>query len=73
MAISETSLKDVLLYTFDEINKTGGVKGTSPAENRTGEAWPRAAAGEDQVLLCKPSPPAARPCAGAMFEPLYMS
>ena len=26
MAISETSLKDVLLYTFDEINKTGGVK-----------------------------------------------
>ncbi|MCC6234480.1 MAG: urea ABC transporter substrate-binding protein [Verrucomicrobiales bacterium] len=26
MAISETSLKDVLLYTFDEINKSGGVK-----------------------------------------------
>ena len=26
MAISETSLKDVLLFTFDEINKTGGVK-----------------------------------------------
>ena len=26
MAISETSLKDVLLFTFDEINKGGGVK-----------------------------------------------
>src|SRR6266498_5163793 len=26
MAISETSLKDVLLFTFDEVNKTGGVK-----------------------------------------------
>ncbi len=26
MAISETSLKDVLLFTFDEINKTGGIK-----------------------------------------------
>src|SRR3954465_6320342 len=26
MAISETSLKDVLLFTFDEINKGGGIK-----------------------------------------------
>src|SRR6185503_3061091 len=26
MAISETSLKDALLFTFDEINKAGGVK-----------------------------------------------
>src|ERR1041384_8483348 len=26
MAISETSLRDVLLFTFDEINKSGGVK-----------------------------------------------
>jgi urea transport system substrate-binding protein len=26
MAISETSLKDALLFTFDEINKSGGVK-----------------------------------------------
>src|SRR3954447_11487173 len=25
MAISETSLKDVLLYSFDEVNKAGGV------------------------------------------------
>ena len=29
MAISETSLKDVLLFTFDEINKSGGVMGRS--------------------------------------------
>ncbi len=26
MAISETSLKDALLFTFDELNKGGGVK-----------------------------------------------
>src|SRR6266705_5936298 len=26
MAISETSLRDVLLFTFDEVNKAGGVK-----------------------------------------------
>src|SRR6186713_1164027 len=26
MAISETSLKDALLFTFDEVNKSGGVK-----------------------------------------------
>jgi len=26
MAISETSLRDILLFAFDEINKTGGVK-----------------------------------------------
>ena len=30
MAISETSLKDVLLFTFDEINKSGGVMGKMP-------------------------------------------
>ena len=42
MAISETSLKDVLLFTFDEINKAGGVNGkmiepviVDPASN-----WP---------------------------------
>jgi urea transport system substrate-binding protein len=42
MAISETSLKDVLLFTFDEINKSGGVLGkmiepvvVDPASN-----WP---------------------------------
>ena len=27
MAISETSLRDVLLFTFDEINASGGVLG----------------------------------------------
>src|SRR6186713_1546878 len=27
MAISETSLRDVLLFTFDEVNKAGGVMG----------------------------------------------
>ena len=27
MAISETSLRDVLLFTFDEINAAGGVMG----------------------------------------------
>ena len=26
MAISETSLKDILLFTFDEVNKAGGIK-----------------------------------------------
>jgi urea transport system substrate-binding protein len=26
MAISETSLRDILLYTFDEINQSGGIK-----------------------------------------------
>jgi urea transport system substrate-binding protein len=42
MAISETSLKDALLFTFDEINKAGGVSGkmiepvvVDPASN-----WP---------------------------------
>jgi urea transport system substrate-binding protein len=42
MAISETSLKDALLFTFDEINKSGGVSGkmiepvvVDPASN-----WP---------------------------------
>ena len=42
MAISETSLKDVLLFTFDEINAKGGVLGkkiepviVDPASN-----WP---------------------------------
>ncbi|MCB1133926.1 MAG: transporter substrate-binding protein, partial [Verrucomicrobiae bacterium] len=27
MAISETSLRDILLFTFDEINASGGVLG----------------------------------------------
>jgi urea transport system substrate-binding protein len=57
MAISETSLKDVLLYTFDEINKTGGVKAggkkyliepvvVDPASN-----WPLFAEKAEQLLV----------------------
>src|ERR1700709_252811 len=52
MAISETSLKDVLLYTFDEINKSGGVMGkmiepvvVDPASN-----WPLLAEKARQLL-----------------------
>jgi urea transport system substrate-binding protein len=57
MAISETSLKDVLLFTFDEINSAGGikVKGKSykieptvvdPASN-----WPLFAEKAEQLLV----------------------
>jgi urea transport system substrate-binding protein len=57
MAISETSLKDVLLFTFDEINKAGGVKVGSknymiepvvvdPASN-----WPLFAEKAEQLLV----------------------
>ena len=56
MAISETSLKDILLFTFDEVNKSGGIKisGTSymiepvvvdPASN-----WPLFAEKAKQLL-----------------------
>src|SRR5687767_8705197 len=52
MAISETSLKDVLLMTFDEINKAGGVMGkqiepvvVDPASN-----WPLFAEKARQLL-----------------------
>ena len=52
MAISETSLKDVLLFTFDEINKSGGVMGkmiepvvVDPASN-----WPLFAEKAEQLL-----------------------
>ena len=52
MAISETSLKDVLLFTFDEINKSGGVMGkmiepvvVDPASN-----WPLFAEKAKQLL-----------------------
>jgi urea transport system substrate-binding protein len=52
MAISETSLKDVLLFTFDEINKSGGVLGkmiepvvVDPASN-----WPLFAEKARQLL-----------------------
>jgi len=57
MAISETSLKDVLLFTFDEINKAGGVKAggksymiepvvVDPASN-----WPLFAEKAEQLLV----------------------
>src|SRR6185295_18586013 len=57
MAISETSLKDVLLFTFDEINKAGGVKVSGknymiepvvvdPASN-----WPLFAEKAEQLLV----------------------
>jgi urea transport system substrate-binding protein len=57
MAISETSLKDALLFTFDEINKVGGIKvgGKSymiepvivdPASN-----WPLFAEKAEQLLV----------------------
>ncbi|MBN9692405.1 MAG: urea ABC transporter substrate-binding protein [Verrucomicrobia bacterium] len=53
MAISETSLKDVLLFTFDEINKAGGVNGkmiepvvVDPASN-----WPLFAEKAEQLLV----------------------
>jgi urea transport system substrate-binding protein len=52
MAISETSLKDALLFTFDEINKSGGVLGkmiepvvVDPASN-----WPLFAEKARQLL-----------------------
>ncbi|HYG21526.1 MAG TPA: urea ABC transporter substrate-binding protein [Verrucomicrobiae bacterium] len=57
MAISETSLKDVLLFSFDEINKSGGVKVAGknyliepvvvdPASN-----WPLFAEKAEQLLV----------------------
>jgi urea transport system substrate-binding protein len=53
MAISETSLKDALLFTFDEINKSGGVMGkmiepviVDPASN-----WPLFAEKAEQLLV----------------------
>src|SRR5580704_3237734 len=45
MAISETSLRDMLLFAFDQINKSGGVLGKQiePAPLRgKGQATPRA-------------------------------
>jgi len=46
MAISETSLRDVLLFTFDEINAKGGVLGKKSSRSssmapRTGRSSPR--------------------------------
>ncbi len=52
MAISETSLRDVLLFTFDEINAKGGVLGKKivPVIVDPGSVWPAFAEKSKQLL-----------------------
>ena len=52
MAISETSLRDVLLFTFDEINAKGGVLGKQivPVIVDPGSVWPIFAEKSKQLL-----------------------
>ncbi len=52
MAISETSLRDVLLFTFDEINKSGGVIGRKidPVVVDGASNWPLFAEKAKQLL-----------------------
>ncbi len=52
MAISETSLRDVLLYTFDEINAKGGVMGKKiePVVVDGASDWPLFAEKAEQLL-----------------------
>lgn len=52
MAISETSLRDVLLYTFDEINASGGVLGKKiePVVADGASDWPLFAEKAKQLL-----------------------
>lgn len=52
MAISETSLRDVLLFTFDEINKAGGVMGKmiEPVVVDGASNWPLFAEKAKQLL-----------------------
>ena len=52
MAISETSLRDVLLFTFDEINAAGGVMGKKiePIVVDGGSNWPLFAEKAQQLL-----------------------
>jgi len=52
MAISETSLRDVLLYTFDEINASGGVLGKKiePVVVDGASNWPLFAEKAKQLL-----------------------
>jgi urea transport system substrate-binding protein len=52
MAISETSLRDVLLFTFDEINKNGGVLGKQiePVVVDGASNWPLFAEKAEQLL-----------------------
>jgi urea transport system substrate-binding protein len=53
MAISETSLKDVLLFTFDEINKSGGVLGKliMPVVVDPKSDWPTFAEKAEELLV----------------------
>jgi urea transport system substrate-binding protein len=52
MAISETSLRDILLFTFDEINAKGGVMGKKivPVIVDPGSDWPTFAEKSKQLL-----------------------
>src|SRR5437764_9981463 len=52
MAISETSLRDVLLFAFDEINKSGGVMGRKiePVVVDGASDWPLFAEKAKQLL-----------------------
>jgi urea transport system substrate-binding protein len=52
MAISETSLRDILLFTFDEINKSGGVMGKKiePVVVDGASNWPLFAEKAKQLL-----------------------
>ncbi len=52
MAISETSLRDVLLFAFDEINKSGGVLGKKiePVVLDGASNWPLFAEKAKQLL-----------------------
>jgi urea transport system substrate-binding protein len=52
MAISETSLRDILLFTFDEINAKGGVLGEKivPDIQDPGSDWPTFAEKAKQLL-----------------------
>ena len=52
MAISETSLRDILLFTFDEINATGGVMGKKiePVVVDGASDWPLFAEKAKQLL-----------------------
>ena len=52
MAISETSLRDVLLFTFDEINAAGGVMGKKiePVVVDGASNWPLFAENAKQLL-----------------------
>lgn len=53
MAISETSLRDILLFTFDEINASGGVLGKQiePVVVDGASDWPLFAEKAEQLLV----------------------